>query len=685
MNMDLSQFKQVFVEEATGLLVGLDNALIELEKEPSAMQYINEAFRAMHTIKGAGGMYGFDAVVEVTHEMEGLYDHVRNDKQSTPQALIELTFTISDHLRELLADEEFQKELNILRQKEILQKISQIRQQMDAEHPIQSQPVIGSSTQVLSTWNILFYPDDSIIKRAINLTYIFHDLFELGEYKISSSPYKENDQLFWSIFLVTDGSYDDIEGVLLFVLDYVKITKIAEFNIFDSSKLQNRDSETESKEVQRTPEINPTTSELQTSDVDQLPDTPETDSAVNSQETFQAPSTPDTVRGFEKTSHSRISVDASKLDELMYLVSELVTTKSGLMLALGLKDFKKAEDAGEKIEKLSNLFSQNALSIRLVSMQEMLSRFNRLIRDLSKHLDKKVSFVTVGEDTELDKSIIDNIGEPLMHLIRNCIDHGIESPGVRLSIGKPEAGIVKLEAVKSGNNVFVTISDDGKGVDTGYVYEKAVEKGFIAPDTHLSDKEILDLIFLPGFSTAQSLTDVSGRGVGMDIVKKKIQDIRGEVSVTSEPGKGTSFILKLQQSVSIVETLLIQSDGLTFAIPVEDIDSCILEPSGNLMNKNSRQLGINGKLIPYISLRESFGSNSERSAGTEKIIIIDRPDKKYAVVADHIIGEFQAVIKPVGEAFESLRFLSGASLLGDGSIALLLDAEKLWDEISVNK
>lgn len=381
----------------------------------------------------------------------------------------------------------------------------------------------------------------------------------------------------------------------------------------------------------------------------------------------------------------RINVDASKLDHLMYLVSELVTTKSELRLALEKNNYQKILDASEKIEKLSKLLSENALNVRLVSLNEMLIRFKRLIRDLSIHLKKKVEFITIGGDTELDKNIIDNIGEPIMHLIRNCIDHGIETPERRKESGKPETGQIKIEAVKSGNYVYITISDDGNGIDTNYVYNKAIDQKFIQPNSELSTKEIFDLIFLPGFSTAQSLTDISGRGVGMDIVKRKIQDIRGEVTVESQKGRGTSFILKLQQSVSIIETLLIEADEITYALPIEDIEACIIESTENFVNKRNHQMGYRGILIPYVKLRETFSNSYSESITTEKIIIINRIDKKYAIIADKIIGEYQAVVKPVGETFSHLHYLSGASLLGDGSIALLLDTDKLWYEIPSTK
>jgi two-component system chemotaxis sensor kinase CheA len=536
----------------------------------------------------------------------------------------------------------------------------------------------------IATWNILFYPDDELIKRAVNLVYTFNDLFLLGEYTIENCTDKSKDKPFWNIFLVTNHPYDEIEGALMFVLDNCKIIKVADFNILEPScpeKRNNRLDQSLDKMIQsmqdKADEIN-SESKLQTHSTSSTTQQMTASVDLRTQEVISQ-------QVYNKSKTTRINIESTKLDRLMYLVSELVTTKSELILALQKQNIEKAIDTSEKIEKLSKLFSDIALNIRLVSLHELLSRFKRLIRDLSKQLNKSIHFETIGEETELDKNIIDNLGEPIMHLIRNCIDHGIEPSDKRKEIGKPETGIIKFEARKSGNYVYINISDDGNGINSEYVYNKAVEKGYIAKGTELSQKGIFDLIFLPGFSTAQSLTDVSGRGVGMDIVLKKIQEIRGEINVTSTTGIGTTFSLKLQQSISIIETLLISAGGFTYAIPIEDIESCIIEDVKNIKNKQNQQIGYNNNLIPFINLCTKFSiNNHENDLLTEKLIIINRINKVYAIVADNIIGEYQAVIKPLGNAFASLKFLSGASVLGDGSIALLLDTDKLWSEISSN-
>lgn len=675
MALDLSKFKQKFIDEANTLLTNLDNTLLELEKAPDNVQYINEAFRAMHTIKGASGMYGFEKIMEITHEVESLFDIFRQNKENVPQALIEITFSISDHIRALLEDEAVAKPENIENHTRLVDRINDIKYKLNAtleDVKIQTNTQKEENTiKVPATWNILFYPHEEINKRAINLVYTFQDLFQLGDYKINTEPLKSNGQEFWSIFLITSESYDEIESALMFVMDFCKINKVADFNIFEPSELEKRD-----KKIFEFIEKSTVIEKLVKPDVKTVS---ELIQPVSQEKPVETPI------HLPKQVTSTINVDASKLDILMYLVSELVTTRSELKNALLKNNIEKANDASDKIEKLTKSLSDNALSIRLVSLQDMLSRFKRLIRDLSKQLEKPIEFVTIGEDTELDKNIIDNIGEPIMHLIRNCIDHGIESPEKRIESGKDEMGIIKFEALKQGNYVYINISDDGKGIDTNYIYNKAIEKGFISKGANLTEKQILDLIFLPGFSTAQSLSNVSGRGVGMDIVLRKIHEIRGEISIHSTISVGTTFTLKLQQSVSIVETLLVKASGYTYAIPIEDIEACILEESEQFVNSKTKQIGYNDDLIPYIDLRNNSNTNHLNNREiNEKLIIIKRQTKTYAIIADKIIGEFQAVIKPLGQAFSNVKFLSGASLLGDGGIALLVDTDKLWSEINAN-
>ncbi len=664
--MDINQLKQIFINESNNLLTKLDNTLLELEENSGDQNLIDEAFRAMHTIKGSSGMYGYDKITEVTHEIETLFDLVRNGQMHVSKALIELTFATCDHIRNLLDDESQEGAAHIENHNTLLQSIAQLKGNSAVAEVLKSEishSTIKQEEQKTETWNILFYPDEEIVLRCINLMYVFQDLFELGDYKINHHPFGTEDNPYWSIFLMTSQGYDEIENVLLFVMDYCKITKVADFDIFNAEAFTERKAYEENLATQYL------TSSKEDKDDKVLDQLKSLKNSVVQQ----------------NVASTHVNVDAVKLDNLMYLVSELVTTKSELILSLEKEDYKKLKDAVEKIDNLSKLFSENALDLRLVSLNEMLSRFKRLIRDVSKDLNKNIEFVIKGEDTELDKSIIDVIREPVLHLLRNCVDHGIELPEERVEKGKSEQGTIKFEAVKTGNNVYIFISDDGKGIDPNIIYNKAVEKGFVAQGTELTEKEIFDLIFLPGFSTAKSLNNISGRGVGMDIVHKKIQEIRGEISISSTINKGTLFTIKLQQTITILNTLLVISNNTTFAIPIEDIESCILESSENLYDRRSNLVEYESHLIPFFRLNSLWtDKRKDESRDNEKLIVINKQNKKFAVVVDSIVGEFQAVTKGMGEVFNEIPFISGASLLGDGSIALLLDVDKFYNEESLN-
>lgn len=656
MGIDISHLKQKYIEEVLELLLGLENDLVDLEKNPENRQCIDQLFRKMHTIKGASGMYGFDNIMEITHQLESIYDLARDNAIKITHSLIDLSFSVGDHIKNLIREGDNVSEQS-LRNHSILKEALEGFLNTKGENKVQSKVKAPEIKNGVATWQIIFCPDESLIFRGVNLTFIMSDLYSLGKLKMSC--FQEDKAIsYWSIFLVTDKGKDIIEECLVFIMDNCKVIKIADFDAFEEDAIK------EKIPAEEYSFINIGYREKEA----EQPKMEEVKVPVISSNETQS-------RNIISTS-SRINVDASKLDLLMYLVTELVTTKSELLLAIQNKSDMKILESAEKIEKLTKLFSDNTLSIRLVSLQEMLLKFQRMIRDLSNQLGKKINFTIKGGDTELDKNIVDVLAEPIMHLVRNCIDHGIELPAKRLDKGKDETGIVFFNAYKSGNNVFVEVGDDGCGVDLEYVYNKAVDNGFIPEGTQLNEKEIYDLIFLPGFSTAQSLTEVSGRGVGMDIVQKKIHEVRGEIFVQSKRNVGTTFTIKLQQTISIIDTLLIAADNSVFAIPIEDVEACDIQEHSNIFKQQSNLIEYNEELLPFIYLREKFTSYSE-TLEKEKIIVINKQNKKYIIVADKIIGQHQAAVKPINNILQNVDFLSGASILGDGSIALLIDTDKL--------
>ena len=376
-----------------------------------------------------------------------------------------------------------------------------------------------------------------------------------------------------------------------------------------------------------------------------------------------------------ETKNTSIKVDADKLDELMNLVSELVVTKAELQSISEKYNLPDLDNLYEKIDKLSNRFKDNALSIRLIPIASMMLRFERLIRDLSKELGKQIDFITEGTDTELDKTIIDNITVPLMHIIRNSIDHGIESVERRRELKKPDHGVIKFTAFYSGANVFIQVQDDGAGMNPEYLRQKAEEKGFLKPNQAVTTRQLYDLVFRPGFSTAQTITGISGRGVGMDVVKQNITKLRGEIEMDSEINLGTITTIKLPLTLSIVDSLLVSLGETLLLIPLYIVDSCV-QTTFDKISSIKPVFNYNGDPLSVINLRQLLCTDDNQPEITT-LVIVKYKESCMCLSVDKVIGEHQAVLKPLGPYFAYQEYISGASILGDGHIALALDTNKL--------
>jgi two-component system, chemotaxis family, sensor kinase CheA len=669
------QFKDMFIQEAKELLTNLERDLLELEKNAEDKELIEAVFRAMHTLKGVSSMYGFNSISDYTHSFESIYQGVRDELTLLTKEIFDLTFQSIDHIRNLLQDADLQNKENADRHKILLNNVKSVVEKINktaAELPIELKKD-DLHKKKERTWYIQLRTNDIFEFRGIKMVNIFYDLSELGTFEIIKNPYLVPYQTehteYWGIFFNTSAKRDEIEEVLMFILDDCKIIKVSDFNLFDNNLETHTDNE---KGISILDAI-----EKEFKKPDEEEALLET---IKNNNSFKN----ETIKEVSKQLTSRISVSSDKLDTLNHLVSELVTTNSELSLAIRHNQLNKIIQAGEKVEKLSKLFRENALEIRLVPVKDMLVRFKRLVRDLSLHLGKKVDFKIQGEDTELDKSLIDALAEPLMHLIRNCLDHGIEIPTERIKKNKPDVGILNFSAYQAGNSIIIKISDDGSGMDPEVIKRKAIEKGFISSDHHMSTKEIYDLIFLPGFSTAQNLTEVSGRGVGMDVVRRRIQDIRGDVEIESKVGGGTTFTIQLQQTISIIDTLLIRSAKTYFLIPLDEIEVCDQRDSKEIFKSQNKYVELNQTLIPYIHLRSEFNLE-QNNLLTEKVIFIYKNENRFALITDHIVGEYQAVIKPLQNVCMKSEFLCGASIMGDGNLALMLDTSKLIKSVFHNQ
>lgn len=662
MDSILHRFRDKFIEEANGLLDRLEKDLLDLENKPASKELIESAFRAMHTIKGVSGMYGFDFICEFTHHMESIYQAIREEKLQFNKEIFDITFQSVDHIRRLLSDEKLADAVNQKTHNTLIESITRI---ISAGQPIA--PVVKKEEETttprekkLNTWHILLHTNEKMFFRGISLINIFKELSDLGSYKIERvEGHTVPDSDTWNIFLTTAASEDEIKEVFLFIEDDCTIVNLVNGNLFAD------ETDAEAVEIAETQEI---------SIIDYIEDSGKQKEKKPETEPEKETKT-EIVIG--KKQVKRISVDSSKLDHLMFLVSELITVNSQLTLSSRESVYDKIRPYLEKIDALSKQFRNNAIEIRLVPLSDTVLRFQRLIRDLSKQLSKKVDFVTQGTNTELDKNTIDQLTEPLMHLVRNCLDHGIESPETRIQKGKPEQGTITMSAYNSGNNVFIEISDDGSGINIEKVRNKAIDKGIIKPTDKLEKNDIFNLIFLPGFSTAQSLTEVSGRGVGMDVVKKRISDLRGEIFIDSEVGVGTTFTLKLQQSMSIVDSLLFTVDDNYFTVPISDIEICSQVSHKELeQRRHTSTLPFNNQLIPFVDLRSLLHLGGEYKENL-KLIIIKNSEREIALLSDKIVGEHQAVLKPLGRSLRDQKYITSASQLGDGNMAFMIDINSL--------
>lgn len=657
------KFREKFIDEANGLLDRLENDILELENKPHDKELIESAFRAMHTIKGVSGMFGFDFIGDFTHHMESIYQAIRDKTLQFSREISDITLQSVDHIRRLLSDEKLADPENRKKHNKLLETITGMYEhsgKVITEIPTPADELV----KTVRTWHILLQTSDQMYFRGISLLNIFRDLSTLGKFQITKMDDMSRADLdTWSILFRSEASEDQIKEVFLFIEDDCTIADLTEGDIFYNAKLR--------EESGREDHI---------SLMDMIEEPVKYKAPENITASKEIPDVP--VTNMQAKNAKRISVDSSKLDHLMYLVSELITVNSQLNLTARKKQYDQMKTYLEKVDTLAKQFRNNAIEIRLIPLSDMTLRFQRLIRDLSKQLGKKVDFATHGTNTELDKNTIDQLTEPLMHLIRNCIDHGIESPEERIAKGKSETGTITLEAYNSGNHVFINISDDGSGINEEKVRQKAIDKGILKPSDKPGKKEIYDLLFMPGFSTAASLTEVSGRGVGMDVVKKRITDLRGEVMVDSVSGAGTMFTLKLQQSLSIVDSLLFSIENDSFTVPISEIEICTQMKKDEIdKHRHTGTIPFNDRLIPFIDLRSIFNLEGAYPKMV-KIIIVKNNDKEIGLLSDKIIGEHQAVLKPLGKSFRNQKYITAASQLGDGRMAFMLDTNAIMNFVS---
>ncbi len=664
--MDSNQKR--FIEDALDLLNELDEGLLQLEANPRASAPLEQVFRTMHTIKGGANMFGFENIGQLAHHLETLYDLVRQGKMQVTDKLISITLHAFDKVRDLLKEEEVSKITDPENLKEHL-KVAIEFLNTEGTKSVGSVDNLANNSikkDELATFFIRVSPTVSMTADGNHpLIFIVLDLEALGTAKTFCYKKENGEVAHWDIFLSTTTAQAEIESYFIFVENECQVTytKLLAFDLFGLDEFK-----------QFIEQFNSVPARLEAIKelVERL--------AANCKNDADEELTETTSASKKKTvNDTYIKVSKRKIDDLLNWISELIILQSQLMNASTGLNSAALTEVTEQLEMVTSRLRDTSLEIGLVPIETLVTKFKRLVRDLSKTLNKKVNFLSEGAETEMDKDVIELMAEPMIHIIRNCIDHGIEKPEERKALGKSEHGTVKLKAFNSSSYVNIIISDDGKGIHKENVLKKAIEKGLVASDAQLTEEEILNLIFHPGLSTASQVSDVSGRGVGMDVVQQKIKDLRGYVSISSTVGKGTSIHIKLPLSRSIIEGLLVKVEETRYIVPLNVVDR-IDRISYENLNRESRvnkSVIINEETLSVFSLRQRFHNNTVAPKTTDVISVTVNGVKK-GIAVDRIEGKMQTVMKPLGDAYQQQDFIAGSTILGDGSLALVLDPSRLF-------
>ena len=712
--MDVSQYLEVFIEEAKEHLQALNEHLLILEKEPENENTINEIFRAAHSLKGMAGTMGYKRMQKLTHDMENVFQEIRSGKMKVRSQLTDVLFEGLDALQEYVDNivntqdegtnenqpliDALARELNIglngdgaeaeapaQKQEEAAPAPSaapaEAAPEQAAAPAVQLEVSSGSVTyadhektaikeaasQGMSALEISVDLQETCLLKAARAYLVFKAVEEVGEI-IKSIPDAQmiEDEKFdfnFTVVILTKAEIDDVRNRVLNVSEVkdCHITKVGFTEVEAEAPAEEKDK-------------------------DEKKDGEAPAGAKAAAPAAQA-AKPNAQQPAKKAVVNRsVRVDIEKLDDLMNLVSELIIAKNGLT-SISLDDFGKKEKRSvfneqiEYLERITTNIHQSVMKVRMVPIESVVNRFPRMIRDLSKKLNKPMELYMSGEETELDRTVIDEIGDPLMHILRNSADHGLESAEERIRRGKPETGSITLNAYQEGNSVVIECSDDGGGIDTEKVRRKALEKGTITEEQaeQMTEKDFIDLLFRPSFSTADTISDVSGRGVGLDVVKSKIESLSGTVECKSILGQGTTFTIRLPLTLAIIQALMVVIGQEKYAIPLGSIDTIEDIPVSDIKRVEKNEVvNLRGNVIPLVRMADILdvpGERPERENIT--MVVVAKGEKKAGLIVDELIGQLEIVIKSIGKYINNSKIISGATVLGDGEIALILDANSL--------
>jgi two-component system chemotaxis sensor kinase CheA len=652
---------EIFRQEASELFDVLEAALLDLGLRPDDKELVDQAFRALHTIKGSGAMFGFDAVAGFTHEFETAFDRVRKGEIKPDQDLISVALAAKDYIRALIEAPETTDSIigdGILAD---LHRLVEPERATADVLPIVEHAAVVTAAEVRTGWQLHLEFDGDILRNGSNPLDLLDDLGKLGACFVialtDDVPFLDELDpeycfLKWDVTLHSDCGQDAIDDVFIFVQDEMKLVC------------------TPLLAAEAAPPLAPMQS--------QADDTPPP-AAATVQAVAPAPQAErkrDEPKRADDKANTTVRVQAERLDELMDRVGELVIAQARLSQLASATDDLPIKAIAEEIERLAASLRDTTMGARMVPIGSLFGRFRRLVHDLSRDLGKPVEFVTLGEDTELDKTMIERLADPLVHLIRNAIDHGIEATATRTASAKTETGRIEIAATHAGAQVLVTVRDNGAGLNTIRIRAKAEEQGLIAPGAVMSDQDIHQFLFHPGFSTAQVVSALSGRGVGMDVVKRTIEAMRGSIDISTVPGDGTTVTLRLPLTLAIIEGLLIRVGEGRYIIPLSAVEECAELSAADERERGRNFLNMRGDLVPFLRLREMFDAVGEPDR-YQKIIIASSGETRVGLVVDQIIGSHQSVIKSLSKLHSDVTMFSGATILGDGSAALILDVAQL--------
>lgn len=690
--MDVSQYLEIFIEETKEHLQSLNEHILVLEKEPENEATINEIFRAAHSLKGMAGTMGFQKMQRLTHDMENVFSEIRNGKMKATSDLIDVLFKGLDVLETYLVNIQSEGTEGDYDSQDIIDALNQIldkgsgkaatsqavQKPNDTKKAVadtgkykflsisleehEKMAVAKAASLNLNVIGLTVYIQEDCMLKGARAFMINRVLEEHGEIiKLHPSAQDLEDEKFdfdFSAFIITNETPDKIIEYVMsvseikeVVADYIRLDE-NEFNTYMTAIKQDE----EGTSAPKAPK-----------ELDSLKE--------------GGPKQPKQTG--KPVANRSIRVDIEKLDVLMNLVSELIIAKNSIVSSSSAFDQQANPEFFDQIEYLERITSnlhESVMKVRMVPIESVVNRFPRMIRDLSKTLDKEMELFMTGEDTELDRTVIDEIGDPLMHLLRNAADHGLESREERIKAGKNPVGSIFLDAYQDGNNVVIEVRDDGKGIDVEKVKKVAIERGVITPEQaeRMSDKEIIDILFVPSFSTASKVTDVSGRGVGLDVVKSKIEALGGEIEARTKKNVGSNFIIRLPLTLAIMQALMVKISSEKYALPLGNIQTVENVASKDIkIVNNTEVLDLRGKLIPIIRLGDILDCNKGEDKDELFVVVVKKGERMAGMVVDELLGQQEIVIKSIGKFIKAHKIISGATILGNGEVALILDVNSL--------